>query len=37
MKDNSDYDPNKHPLKELMFMALSPVGWVVFVFLLLLI
>ena len=34
---NSDYDPNQHPLKEIMYMALSPVGWVIFVFLLLLI
>ena len=30
------YEPSEHPIKELFYWAVSPIGWVVFVFLLLL-
>ena len=37
MKDDYDYHPDEHPIRELLCMAISPIGWVIFVFLLLLI
>jgi hypothetical protein len=37
MKDDYDYHPDEHPIREFLCMAISPIGWVIFVFLLLLI
>ena len=33
---DKDYEPSKHPLKELFYWLISPLGWIVLVFILVL-